>query len=245
MASISHRELRIGLLDIDGKESCTHSVRLAAERIGASPLIDCMLLSRAIDELLNFPDLSIAVKISPQSAIASFWWSQVFARLEANTTIGPRLLIQISGSSPLPPIGEVTRFFDVARSLGCRLAFDDFGIDHRSIREAVALGPDAIRIPPVFLKRATRGGRDLMIFKQLFGLASAISGLVIVDGVDDEEASNIAAKAGATFQQGRFHGAPTQIRSWGSSYRDTTALRQVSADHAIIPGRPAIPLALS
>ena len=187
---------------------------LAAERIGAISAIDCHVVSRALDELEAWPWLSLGVKISVCSAKPGFWWDELLCRLARDRSLGPRLFLEIGGGAPILQWGDAISFVDGMRTLGCRIVISDFGTGYSSVRTVMALKPDIVKIDPFFLATAVRNADGRKAYQHIAGLAAAIAGTVIADGVDSAEASSIAAEAGTVWQQGLYQGAPSLFRPW-------------------------------
>jgi EAL domain-containing protein (putative c-di-GMP-specific phosphodiesterase class I) len=224
-SGLLYRELSLCRLHENGSTVSVQDEIVAAERLGASPLVDCLIVSRAIDELAALPDLVVGVRVSSLSAKPGFWWLEVMSRLAQDQTLGPRLIFEIGGTAPLAPIAEINAFLDRMRGFGCSVVIDDFGIDYSSIRSIMAIKPDGVRIAPLFLQRAQLTDADQNIFNGLVGLAKAMCETVIANGVENARACQIATQAGAKWQQGRHHGSPSQIHSWGNRRRGLDAGR--------------------
>jgi len=217
---VLYEECVIHVLDHDGFMPCLNDQVLAVERIGASPALDCYTVSRAIDELRVFSDACLGVSISSLSASLGFWWTEVFARLADDRAIANRLFIEIKATAPFPPFGNVVAFVDHMRRLGCKIILGDFGVGFSSIRSIIALRPDAIKIDPFFLHRASRSEKDREVFFSLTRLATTLTTGVIVMGVDTAEQAAMAREAGALWQQGRYHGSARFSRRWAAQSPD-------------------------
>lgn len=214
---VLYRKGSVHLVDNDGVVTCFDDHVLSAERIGASPAIDCCLVSRVLDELEASPTACLGVAISACSAVADFWWDEVFARLESNHLLGPRLFIELRGTAPFHPIGKVAVFVDGLRRLGCKIALGDFGVGFGSIRSLLALRADVIKIDAFFLRRASLSESDRQAFLHLAGLAMSLAPDVVVEGVDTTEQAALAREAGVLWQEGRHHGLPSICRPWSTS----------------------------
>ena len=209
---VLYRKGSMHLVDRHGEVTCLDDHILSAERIGVSPAIDCCLVSRVLDELEASPEACLGVAISACSAVAGFWWEDVFARLERNRSLAPRLFIELRGTAPFHPIGKVAVFVDRLRRLGCKIVLGDFGVGFGSLRSLLALRADVIKIDAFFLHRASRSDRDRQAFLHLAGLAMSMAPDVVVEGVDTTEQAALAREAGILWQEGRHHGLPSICR---------------------------------
>lgn len=211
-----------GLLRILGDNvSDAAPVRLieAMERTGFVGFLDRHIVSHVVAELDADPSATLGVNISAQSAWLSDWWEEVIARLLVRRDIAHRLVIEITETAPLPPISQVVAFSDRMRQLGCRIAIDDFGVGHTAIRYLIALAPDIVKLDSFFLRRAEGADRERRALVHLTGLAGTIATTVIVEGVETQAQSRLAAEAGVDWQQGHLHGRSSFVRSrWETSH---------------------------
>lgn len=203
----------------------------ALERLGLIRPLDHHVVSRVIDELENDATVTLGVNISAQSAIFDGWWVDILGRLSARPDLARRLVIEITETAQFASISDAIAFTDRMRKLGCRLALDDFGVGHASIRQLLAFKPDIVKVDDFFLGRACLSDRDRAVFNHVVGLAGAVAPIVVVEGARTEDLAGIARTAGAHWQQGHFHGGPTVIRTWlaADDVARIEALRQFQA----------------
>ncbi|BAK66828.1 conserved hypothetical protein [Sphingobium sp. SYK-6] len=192
----------------------------ALERLGLVRAFDRHVMGLALDEMENFPGARLGINISAQSARIDGWWSSMFDRLRAAPDVAGRLVVEITETAALA--GEAHAFVARLRRLGCRVALDDFGVGHSSIRNAMALSPDIIKIDAFFLRRVTLSAHGEAMLEHILGLAAHMAPIVIVEGVETEEQSEIAERLqsryatplNACWQQGYHVGLPSLWRRW-------------------------------
>lgn len=210
-----YREALLRAVNDDGTPMSPVIGLQAIERLGLTMALDCVVVSHVLDELeASSQDVCLAVNISARSARCSFWWSEVFARLARDRSLASRLLVEITETAPLPSISEAVAFVDRLRAFGCTIAIDDFGVGYSSIRTLLALRPDIVKINALFLHRAACTDTDRRAFEHLVGLAESLAPTVVVEGVQTDEQRKLARDAGAFWQQGYHHGAPSLCRPW-------------------------------
>ncbi|WP_051321239.1 EAL domain-containing protein [Rhizobium mesoamericanum] len=183
---------------------------VAMERLGLIRGLDNHMLWRAIDCLQSDPELRLGVNISAQSACRDGWWAALEHRLEAERELAQRLTIEITETSAIPSIPAAAAFVDRMRMLGCKIAQDDFGAGRDAIRNLYALRPDIVKVDAFFLRQARQSAKGQEALRSLVGLARAIGGTVVIEGVETQVDSDAAIAAGAAWQQGHFIDPPRQ-----------------------------------
>jgi EAL domain-containing protein (putative c-di-GMP-specific phosphodiesterase class I) len=192
----------------------------ALETLGLSRTFDRQIVKWALDELEGFSSATLGVNISGQSAQIDAWWGSLFERLEKAPDVAKRLIIEITETTALAPGAHA--FAEKLRRLGCRVALDDFGVGHASVGNALTLTPEIIKIDAFFLHHAGRSEQGMAMLEHLIGIASAIAPIVIVEGVETEEQSRMAAllqsrlvlRDRGCWQQGYHLGRGSNWRGW-------------------------------
>lgn len=205
----------------------------ALERLGLARAFDRHVFGLVLDELENFPGARLGVNISAQSARLDAWWHGALERLRAAPDLAQRLVVEITETAVLD--GDAARFIGVLRRLGCRVALDDFGVGHASVRNAMALSPDIIKVDAFFLRRAGASQQGEALLAHLIGIAAHCAPIVIVEGVETAEQSRMTERlqaqymspANACWQQGYHFGQPAHWREW----------RHAASDPKVVPLR--------
>lgn len=212
---ILYHEALLRIVADDGADRAPADMLGALERLGLARSLDQFVVARVIDELEAHPAAMLGVNISAQSAVLDAWWAEAERRLAGNRALARRLVIEITETAALPSISEAIHFADRMRALGCRIAMDDFGVGHASIRQLIALKPDIVKVADFFMRRAAGGEHAAL--GHMIGLARSVAPVVIMEGVENAADSEFAAQAGARWQQGWFWGRPGAARSRGES----------------------------
>lgn len=217
---VLYHEALARLIGLDGQMHSPGVFVPALERLGLSRLFDRHIVSLVIDELAYFPGARLGVNVSGQSARLDHWWAAALERLTDAPQLAQRLVVEITETAALAP--ESGRFVSELRTLGCRIALDDFGVGHASVRSAMALSPDIIKVDAFFLRRAGMGDRGEALLEHLIGIAAHCAPIVIVEGVETAEQSQMVGAlqahhftpANACWQQGYHFGQPSHWREW-------------------------------
>lgn len=223
VSGILYHECLIRLIDSEGNIHPPSGLLTALERLGLVRALDHYILSAVITELENNPGVTLGANISAQSAQLDGWWQGIEQRLAGDRSLAKRLVIEITETTAMPSISVATAFTSRMRSLGCMIALDDFGAGFTSIRQLLALKPDIAKIDRLFIARAGQSVEERAAFVHLVGLACALVPIVIVEGVENDEQSQLAFEAGGGWQQGYLHDRPSLTRSWRWASEDAAS----------------------
>ncbi|MCW2382940.1 EAL domain-containing protein (putative c-di-GMP-specific phosphodiesterase class I) [Sphingobium sp. B2D3B] len=221
--AVLYHECLLRMLE-DGRQETAGPAIDALERLGMVGVLDHYVVSTVIEELQRDPDVCLGANISAHSACPGGWWDELMPRLRDMPSVARRLVIEITETAHYPDIGEATCFAARLRKLGVRVALDDFGVGHASLRSLLALQPDIIKIDAFFLRRAIGSEPDRVALHHLIGLAGSFVADVVVEGVETEEEFDLAREAGAIWLQGYHMGRPSVVRPWFKDAVQTNVL---------------------
>jgi len=231
-AQILYSEALARVVGRDGRVLSPSAFIPAMEALGLMRHFDRRIVTAVLDELENFPAAVLGVNISAQSARLDVWWVSMLARLRRSPDMARRLVVEITESAALH--ADAHAFVRELRRLGCRVALDDFGVGHASVRNAMALGPDIIKVDGFFLKWAGSDPANYTFLEHMIGVAGVIAPVVIVEGVETAEQSRMAAtlqsqdgRRSPCWQQGHHLGCASVWRSWTYSRDGDEAVRSV------------------
>lgn len=192
----------------------------ALERLGMTRLFDHHVMALIGRELERHPDAVIGVNLSGASASCDGWWLPLLDRLESAPALARRLVVEITETARMAE--DSVRFVARLRERGCRIALDDFGVGHASIRNAMMIEADIVKIDACFIRNAGASDRNREVLRHLTGIAASIAADVIVEGIETgaesdlarQIQSNLAPRSGACWQQGYWLGRPSTRRPW-------------------------------
>lgn len=212
--AVLYHEALCRLCDADGATGSPGPLLLALERLGFVCALDRYVVSAVIDELEAAPGVTLAANVSAQSLSCTQSWSEILARLERRPDIARRLVWEITETALVADMNRAVAFVSRVKSLGCRIAIDDFGVGFASIRQLLIFSPDIIKIDRLFLDRAMLSVRDAGIFRQLVELARSFGAEVVAEGIETPAQAEFVRSCGASWQQGYLHARPSLTRLW-------------------------------
>jgi diguanylate cyclase (GGDEF)-like protein len=179
-----------------------------AEETGMIRDLTLWTFERACLDARLWPDLSVAVNISPilfrSTDLPDALWSIVRA-----AEIDPRRIeIELTESVLLDDTGPVRVSLGRLRVLGFRIALDDFGTGYSSLSYLRRFTIDKIKIDQCFVRSLEEGAGAAAIVQAVVSLGRALGLSVTAEGVETREQHRFLRAAGCAQMQGMlFSGA--------------------------------------
>jgi diguanylate cyclase (GGDEF)-like protein len=173
-----------------------------AEHSGLIVRLDEWVLRRACQEAQRWPDVSLAVNLSP----SNFHSSDMVARLTRvldETGFNPRRLeIEITEGTLLNATPEVLGQLAEMRQMGIRIVLDDFGTGYSSLGYLRSFPVDKIKIDKSFVQNLGVTEESAAIIECVARLGRAIGLTVTAEGVETKEQHRFVRAAGCHQLQG-------------------------------------------
>ena len=122
-----------------------------------------------------------------------------------------RLQVEVTESMFAVP-AEVTPKLNALRELGVSIALDDVGTGYSSLGQLATLPIDVIKLDRTLLaQREEDGDAADRIFTSIAALGRSLGLEVVAEGVETEEQSAVARRAGCTHEQGFLRSRPVPV----------------------------------
>jgi EAL domain-containing protein (putative c-di-GMP-specific phosphodiesterase class I) len=184
------------------------------EQLGFIRLVDRFVLEKAVEELTVHTGVTLGFNISGLTAADRPWLRSLISLLRAKPEIARRLVVEITETAALYDIEESARFVSTLRRAGCRVALDDFGAGHTSLRYLQSLAVDTVKIDGSFVRNLASSPESQMFLRHLLGLAKGFGFATVAECVEHAEEAEILRREGVGFLQGYYFGRPTIERPW-------------------------------
>ena len=125
-----------------------------------------------------------------------------------------RLIVEITETVAIPDLDEVRGFVNRLKTLGAKIAIDDFGAGYTSFRNLRALGVDIVKIDGAFVQSILKSEDDRAFVHTLIDLARRLGLKTVAEWVQDEEAAQLLADWGCDWLQGALIGLASDARPW-------------------------------
>jgi diguanylate cyclase (GGDEF)-like protein len=161
-----------------------------AERNGLIIPIGAWVLNEACRQLAAWgdPALAMSVNVSARQLGTSDIVETVSAALERSGIEAGRLCLEITETAMMADPVAMAQTLTTLKGLGVRLAVDDFGIGHASLRQLRELLPvDILKIDKSFVDGITTDADDAAIVEGVVRLAHSLGLQAVAEGVETAE----------------------------------------------------------
>ena len=176
------------------------------ERRGLVRLFDHRVLELAADLLARNPGLSLSINMSPRSLDDPEWIEAFMAFSSGPRDIAKRLIVEITETATIEDPAKVAKRLTQVKERGTRIAIDDFGAGHTSLRHLRAFPIDVLKIDGAFTQNLRRSTDDRFYVRTLIGLAHHLGVETVAEWVDDGVQATMLAEWGVTYLQGHLVG---------------------------------------
>src|SRR5262249_32019655 len=157
------------------------------EELGWIGLIDHYVLEKTVQDLAADPAVRLGLNISGMTACDRSWLRSLISLLRHRRDIARRLVVEITETAALGDIAQSVRFVDTLRHAGCRVALDDFGAGHTSLRHLQILPVDIVKIDGSLVRNLTNRPETRIFFRHLLGLIKDLGSDTVAEGVESAE----------------------------------------------------------
>lgn len=202
-----------------------------AEQMGLMDTLGAFVLRRALSEARRWPELYVAVNLSPLQVRNPAFVDLVRTAL-VESGVGPaQLMLEVTEGLLIDnPEDMVSRIEDL-HALGVRIALDDFGSGYSNLGYLQRFPLDTLKIDKSFVAALDRTGRGGVIIQAIVALARALSLTVLVEGVETEEQRVLLRLAGCDEMQGFLFARPAPAEAI-----DELLARQDRGESGLAPG---------
>jgi EAL domain-containing protein (putative c-di-GMP-specific phosphodiesterase class I) len=180
----------------------------AAERFGMVQEIDRMVVSDAISILEAGGAGTLDVNLSGSSLGDPELLRLIDAELSRSGVDPERLVIEVTETAAIGNMAAAIEFAVAVKSLGCRLALDDFGVGFGSLYYLKHLPFDYLKIDGEFIRDLTSSQRDRSMVEGIVSLAQGLGITTIAEFVGDESTVSQLREIGVDCGQGYHLGEP-------------------------------------
>jgi hypothetical protein len=132
--------------------------------------------------------------------------------------------VEITETAALQNIEEAARFVDALRHAGCRVALDDFGAGHTSLRQLQTLAVDTVKVDRSLIGNIADREEKRLVLHDLLALIKSFGLTTVAEGVESAEVAAMVRAVGFGYLQG-YHLGPRPSSALGSALRRATLPR--------------------
>jgi EAL domain-containing protein (putative c-di-GMP-specific phosphodiesterase class I) len=166
------------------------------------------VLRRALVDAARWPDLSIAVNLSPVQVRDQRLVDAIAGMLAQYRIPASRLVLEVTEGVLIEDPEEAKKRLDALQALGVRLALDDFGTGYSSLTYLQRFKFDKLKIDKGFVEPLGRNADSLALVQAIVALGRALGMTLLAEGVETEEQRVLLRLAGCEEMQGYLFARP-------------------------------------
>lgn len=175
-----------------------------AEEAGLMPALGAYVLERAFEEAKRWPDLDVAINLSPvqfRHVDLVEMLESLLAKHEINSS---RIVLEVTEGVLMESTDRNRLILDQVRALGFKIALDDFGTGYSSLRYLCDFRFDKIKIDRAFVTGIHERKRAMTIIQSVVTLGRGLGMEIVAEGVETEAEASVMRLVGVTELQGFF-----------------------------------------
>ncbi len=179
-----------------------------AERTGQIGALGEFVLRRALDDARRWPQLSVAINVSPVQVRDPTLVVLASDALSASQIPPSQVVLEMTESVLIENPEEAKRRLDALRAIGVRLALDDFGSGYSSLTYLQRFKFDRLKIDRGFVRPLGKIRGSEAIIQAIVALGRALDLRIMAEGVETEEQRVLLRLAGCEEMQGFLFAKP-------------------------------------
>lgn len=205
----------------------SHFIALA-EDIGLIGRIGRFVLQRACHEARNWPEhCKVAVNLSPAQFRNKSLAADVVAALDSSGLAPHRLELEITESALLDTTADTLAILHQLRTLGVKIAMDDFGTGFSSLSYLRSFPFDRIKIDRSFISEIASNRECQSIVRAVAALGQNLGMTTTAEGIETLEQLLLVRAQGCTDLQGYYFSKPMPAADIPAYLRGAPILRAV------------------
>ena len=179
----------------------------ACERGGHTAFLDNWVLSQSLNFLTEYAEqlekLSVlSINVSPGSLNDEMFLQDTLALIRAHQPQASKLCLEITEVGSVINLQAVQQFIEQVRTLGVRIALDDFGAGYSNFRYAIDLHADVIKIDGSIIKNICHSTESHAVTAAIVGLAHDLGCKCVAEWVEDLHTLREVKELGVDYIQG-------------------------------------------
>ena len=197
-----------------------------ADDLGLSPALGRWVLLEACKQVKSWQDqvararaLTLTVNISRAQLRQPSLVADVANALELSGLDPRRLVLEVSDAVLLDDAGTALTRLQSLKSLGVRIAIDDFGARQAALHQLPRIPVDILKIDKAFIDRVGRTGAGVSVAHVVLALGKSMRLRTVAEGIEAEEQVTELLRLKCEFGQGMLFSRPLSPAGVGALLR--------------------------
>jgi diguanylate cyclase (GGDEF)-like protein len=200
-----------------------------AEKAGLIDELGFYVLETAIREAARWPGIGVAVNISPLQLKNPYFVRQVAEVLRNAQFAASRLTIEVTEGVLISNPDQARRALEALKTIGVKIALDDFGCGYASIGALREFGFDRMKIDRSLVWALDHDEKAGAVLQATIALANALHLPVTAEGIETEEQAAVVRLSGCDELQGYLFSKPLSAEEITTRYFEQPAFGTATA----------------
>jgi diguanylate cyclase (GGDEF)-like protein/PAS domain S-box-containing protein len=212
---VSHCECLVRLLDEQGQFIPPFKFLGVAAELGLMSQIDFAVIEMAMQQQKRWQDqgvdIGLSINLTAHTMELPDFEQQLKSLIDSTEANPKKLIFEVVETDALENIDEANILLRNFKSIGAKIALDDFGVGFTSFEYIRELPVDFIKIDQSFVRFIHERPNDQALVRSMIDMSHSLNKQVIVEGIETAEAMEIIKEMGAEYAQGYYLSRPMPL----------------------------------
>jgi len=125
-----------------------------------------------------------------------------------------KIVFEILEDQSIKDYNVLSKFIDEIKSLGCKVAIDDFGSGYSNFEHLLKMKIDYLKIDASLIKNVAKDTNSYKVTKTVIDFAKSLDLKTIAEFVENKEIFDVVKDLGSTYSQGYYFSAPLETPTY-------------------------------
>jgi len=195
---------------VDGKVIAPYKFLNAAERLELTTNITRMMVEKSF-EFFQYNTYKFSINVTGADLLDTRFTDFLNLKIKRYEIDPTRVTFEIlENVTTYSSTNTILESLDEIKSLGFKLAIDDFGVENSNFSRLLEIDLDYIKIDGLFIKNILVSEKDKKIVLAIVGLAKTLGVETIAEFVETKEVLDVLRECGVDHAQGYYIGKPKE-----------------------------------
>ena len=204
-------ESLVRLVDINGNIISPFLFLDTAKKGKYYSQITAMVLANSFSALKH-TDMDITINISVLDIEKKLTRKKIFEHLNDNIEYLHRVVFELLEDEEVKDFELIRSFINEVKSMGVKIAIDDFGAGYSNFERLLDYQPDIVKIDGSLIKNIENDEFSLNVVETIVRFAKKQKIKIVAEYVENENIFNILNKIGVDYSQGYYFGRPEELK---------------------------------
>jgi PAS domain S-box-containing protein len=207
---VSKYESLVRLIDEDDKVWSPFFFLDVAKKGRYYPMITSMVLSTSF-EALKHTDKDISINLSALDIEKESTRVKIYELLQEYKDDASRVVFELLEDEDVKDFSEIEKFINFVKSMGVKIAIDDFGAGYSNFERMLNYQPDIIKIDGSLVKNILTDHFSMNILQTLVTFAKKQDIMTVAEFVENKEIFQALKALDIDYSQGYYFGKPEKL----------------------------------